>query len=858
RYDRAVETVVGQGYRRFLEISPHPVLTWPTTRVIETIAAGDLARPGAGDEDEAVVVGSLRKDEDGPAALRTSLAALWTTGSTVDWIAVLPSAPVHLATPLPTYPFQRTRHWLDMRPAGPAAASVADGPFWETVDQLDARALADLVAPGATADDTVVTALAPALPVLAEWRRRSREREALDSWRYRIGWTPLTPPDAEHPLTGRWLVVEPAPGARSVDSGLPAAVEELVGALRGGGAEIVRLAVEPGTGRADLTACLAELAEQTALRGVVSLLAWDTAADDTPGSPLPRGLGDTLTLIQATGDAALSAPLWCLTREGIGTTEHPRPLDPVAAQVWALGRVAALEHPDRWGGLLDVPASITGPVAALVCSALARADDDQVVVRPSGAVGRRLLRASPPETGDRKPAAWTVRDTVLVTGGTGALGAQVARALAARGARRLVLTSRRGPDAPGAEELVRELTEAGVVVTVAACDVADRDSVARVLADIPADTPLTAVVHAAGVSHSAPLADCDPAEFAAVISAKAEGARVLDELLGDRPLDAFVLFSSGASVWGSSGAGAYAAGNAALDAMADARRARGLPATSIAWGSWAGGGMVDDTEGDWQLLGVRPMEPDIAMTAMWQAVEHGEVMLTVTDIDWERFAPAFTLARPRPLLDDLPEVRAVLARERADVPEASTTRDTLAATLRARTPGERHTMLVRLARTEVAGALGLDGPESVSLGREFKELGLDSLTALALRNRLSAATGLRLPATLVFDHPTVTALVEHLLTELVPPPVESEAEDDAIRAALAAVPLARLREAGLVDVLLRMAEDTAAEETDAASAAPDAAEAADDDIRAMDVDDLVRLALTVDDATVTGKAVEFE
>ncbi|AOS63989.1 type I polyketide synthase [Actinoalloteichus hymeniacidonis] len=869
RYDRAVETVAGQGYRRFVEISPHPVLTWPTTGVLEKIAAGDLDprdgepdRSVGGSEDEPIVVGSLRRDEDGSSALRTALATLWTTGSDVDWTTVLSPAPAQPATPLPTYPFRRTRHWLDVRPAGPVPAPVADGPFWATVDQLDAQALADLVAPGATTDDAVVTALAPALPVLAEWRRRSREREALDSWRYRIGWAPLPTPDTEPALTGRWLVVEPALGSRSVDSPLPAAVDELVGALRDGGAEIIRLTVDPGTGRAELAARLTDLAERATLRGVVSLLAWNAAdSDDMPAPLLPRGLGDTLALIQAAGDAAISAPLWCLTREGVGTTEHPQPLDSVAAQVWALGRVAALEHPDRWGGLLDVPDSITGAVAALVCSVLSRADDDQVVVRPTGAVGRRLLRAPTTERAGGNPAEWTARDTVLVTGGTGALGAQVARALAARGARRLVLTSRRGPDAPGAQELTRELTDRGVAVTVAACDVADRDSLAQVLADIPADTPLTAVVHAAGVSHSAPLAECDPTEFAEVISAKAGGARVLDELLGDLPLDAFVLFSSGSSVWGSSGAGAYAAGNAALDAMADARRARGLTATSIAWGSWAGGGMVDDTEGDWQRLGVRPMDPDIAMAAMWQAVEHGEIMLTVTDIDWERFAPAFTLARPRPLLDDLPEVRAVLAREQADVPEASTTRDTLAATLRARTPGERHTMLVRLARTEVAGALGLDGPESIGLGREFKELGLDSLTALALRNRLNAATGLRLPATLVFDHPTVAALVDHLLSELVPSAGESAAEDDAIRAALAAVPLARLREAGLMDVLLRMAEDASAEEIDAAGpAASDAAEneATDDDIRAMDVDDLIRLALDADDATATGKAVEFE
>ncbi|MGW5694917.1 SDR family NAD(P)-dependent oxidoreductase [Streptomyces asiaticus] len=322
-----------------------------------------------------------------------------------------------------------------------------------------------------------------------------------------------------------------------------------------------------------------------------------------------------------------------------------------------------------------------------------------------------------------------------------------------------------------------ELAASGAQVTVAACDVTDRDAVAGLLARIRDEHPrhpLTAVVHTAGAGQFAPLAETTPADVADVVAAKVAGAAHLDALLGDTELDAFVLFSSIAAVWGSGGQGAYAAGNAFLDALAEQRRARGLAATSVAWGPWADGGLVADDEAAEQLRrrGLPAMAPHSAIAALQQALDRDETAVAVADVDWGRFAPVFAAARPRPLIADLPEVRAALAADPAEGADGTGggSAEAPAESLRQRLAGltgpEAEKVLLDLVRTEVAAVLGHDDTTAVQAGRAFKELGFDSLTAVELRNRLGAATGLQLTATLVFDHPTPSALAGVLRADI--------------------------------------------------------------------------------------------
>ncbi|MBL1102906.1 beta-ketoacyl reductase, partial [Streptomyces coffeae] len=329
-------------------------------------------------------------------------------------------------------------------------------------------------------------------------------------------------------LDGAWLLVAPTGEDRA---------EWVRDALARNGADVHVVHVDP-----EAVDWAEQLSGLPALHGVVSLLG------------LTAGIAATIGLLRVLGDADVQAPLWCVTSGAVSAGADDAVAGFEQSMLWGLGRVAALEHPDRWGGLVDLSDTQDDTTGDLLASVLAgTSGEDQVALRGNEILGRRLL---PAPLGKASGAGWSPRGTVLVTGGTGALGAHVARWLVAKGAEHLLLTSRRGLEADGAEELRTELTALGARVTIAACDAADRDALADVLAAVPAESPLTAVVHAAGVERSAILADLDPGELAGVLSAKVDGARNLHELLGETPLDAFVLFSSIAGVWGSGGQGA--------------------------------------------------------------------------------------------------------------------------------------------------------------------------------------------------------------------------------------------------------------------------------------------------------------
>jgi acyl carrier protein len=385
---------------------------------------------------------------------------------------------------------------------------------------------------------------------------------------------------------------------------------------------------------------------------------------------------------------------------------------------------------------------------------------------------------------------------VLVTGGTGAIGGHVARWLAGRGAPRVVLTSRSGPAASGVVALAAELAAAGTITKVMACDTADRDQLAGLLARIGADgPPLCAVMHAAGIGQYTALEETTLAELAVVAGAKVAGAAYLDELTADLDGVRLVLFSSIAATWGSGAQPGYAAANAYLDALAEARRGRGLAAASVAWGMWGGGGGMADWEGAGHLRrrGLRLMDPQLAVQALGQVLDGGEGPVAVADVDWARFVPPFTLRRPSPLIAGLPEVRQALADAAAAADEGAGSpggRTLLGERLAGLPAAERERVLTDLVRAEAAAVLGHGSAEAVEAERAFRDLGFDSLTAVELRNRLSAATGLHLPATLVFDYPTPAALSQYLQAktpggETAAPPVLPEI--DKLEYALSAV-----------------------------------------------------------------------
>ncbi|MEU5185270.1 SDR family NAD(P)-dependent oxidoreductase, partial [Streptomyces longwoodensis] len=373
------------------------------------------------------------------------------------------------------------------------------------------------------------------------------------------------------------------------------------------------------------------------------------------------------------------------------------------------------------------------------------------------------------------PRPWDTAGTVLITGGTGTLGGLLARHLVAeRGVRHLLLTSRRGPDAPGAGELVAGLTELGAeTVDVVACDAADREALASVLAAVPGERPLTAVVHTAGALDDGLVGDLTPERLETVLRPKVDAAFNLHELTRDADLAAFVLYSSFAGVMGNPGQAGYAAANVFLDALAGVRRAQGLPGVSLAWGHWEQASELTGRleANDLSRLarsGIVPMAAPLGLSLFEAGCRVDEPLVVTARLEVEAWASGGSEIT-RALARGLTVSRNVQRRTRAAAVDGDGAGGSqLGRRLAAMPQAERVSHLVDLVRAHVATVLGHGSPAAVDPGRAFKEIGFDSLTAVELRNRLQTATGLRLPATLVFDHPTPDTLAEHLLEELSP------------------------------------------------------------------------------------------
>ncbi|MER7873521.1 type I polyketide synthase [Streptomyces solisilvae] len=824
RFADGVRALEKLGVTSFLEVGPDGVLTAMTQDCL--IAGGASA---------SVVAPVLRKDRPEVQALTAALAELHVHGVEVGWERVFAGRGARTVE-LPTYAFQRQRYWLEDRaetsagslPGGSAAVDSVDARFWDAVEREDLETLAEAL------DVDGSGSLGELLPALSSYRRQQRERTTVDGWRHRVSWKPV-PEAAAGSLSGAWLLVVPAGLA---DSPLTGTISQ---GLEKSGARVVPVAVDAGADRAGLARTLLTAVDGESDVRVLSLLALDE--EPMAGEPaVAAGLALTLWLVQTVAGLGVRARLWCASRGAVSVGRSDRLASATQAQVWGLGGVAALEHPQLWGGLVDLPETLDErAVSRLVGLLSAEGGEDQVAVRGSGVFVKRLVRASVSEATGAD--GWRSGGSVLVTGGTGALGGHVARWLARTGAEHLVLTSRRGMEAEGAVELKAELEELGARVTVAACDAADRGALAAVLEAIPSELPLTAVVHTAGVLDDGVLDALTVERAAGVLRPKVDAAWNLHELTAGMDLSAFVLFSSAAGTLGGPGQGSYAAGNAYLDALASQRRADGLPATSIAWGAWAGSGMAVDGELEEQMRrgGMAPMNPDLAISALQRALDLDETFLLVADAAWERLAGELGADRPIPLLSELTERQRPTASLTPSDPAATESAAAeLRASLEALPSAKRQRQLRKLVRQHVAAVLVHTTPDAIENDRSFTELGFDSLTAVQLRNRLGAITGLELPTTLAFDYPNLIALAEHLEAGMFPQgdgAEQNDSEEDRIREALVSIPLARFREAGLMDTLLELARKP---ESGSESAPQEELSSAVD---TMDVDDLVQRAL---------------
>ena len=489
-----------------------------------------------------------------------------------------------------------------------------------------------------------------------------------------------------------------------------------------------------------------------------------------------------------------------LTSGAVAAGEDRDVLDLVGAAVWGLARSAQSENPGRLLLVdIDGKSASWGALPAAVLQG-----DPQLALREGQAFTPRLAPTGAP----RRQSGQAARGTVLITGGTGGLGALLARHLVAQGADDLVLTSRAGERAAGAAALRDDLERLGARVRIAACDISQREQVAELIASVEEGAGLRGVIHAAGVLDDATIASLSVERVERVLAPKVDGAWHLHELTQSSELDMFVLFSSVAATLGAPGQGNYAAANAFLDALALHRSARGLVAVSMAWGAWQ----------QEQGMTARLTRAELARIAgsgfPLLTAEEGLELFDVALSCEEALVVSARLdraaLRARAGREDIPAVlRGLIGRSTRARPIQS--QGSWAARLARAATSERIAVVLELVRTETAAVLGYASAEALDVERTFKDLGFDSLSAVELRNRLEAAAGLRLPSTLVFDHPTLPALAERLVGEL---DDDREAgirraavELDMLQQTLAGVSVEEVRRAGIATRLQRMLSD---------------------------------------------------
>ena len=671
---------------------------------------------------DTVAVACGRRESPDVAAALTVIATLWTRGAAIDWQRVMPWRRQHVA--LPFYPWQRERFWAD-------AAEVT----------------------------------VPAQHAGTGGARARKVDAAMQKLLHTFSWKPLMPSAApDDARTVHWIVV--------ADAASPHAAA-YVAALQSGAHTATRAASMHDTG------VLVRSVSRSA--GEIRIV----VLPETMGGSLAYAPVVELTALQAALRAA-SSPVtprvWWITSGAHVVSESARiTVDPYGAALWGAARVLAEEHPDWWGGLLDLdPESDIGAQADHVARALSSfAGEDQMLLRGGQPHALRLVSLA-----DAKSAtvSWRADAAYLISGGFGGMALKLAHAMLSEGARRLVLLSRT-PLPPRAEwatlsssspvasrvAAVRALEHAGASVHVMTADVADEGAMRLAIAAYRAEgwPDIDGVVHAAGMLESHLSADMTEAAFARVLSAKLTGADVLDRLLPD--VGRFLICSSIMSFWGAAGMSNYAAANAGCDAIAVRRRAAGRAATSVQWCVWKDTGLVDDAQmvrnvDAMSALGLRAITEAEGIACFSAALARQESTVTVLPIDWAQFGRA-RRGRVPSLYRDIAEVGAVIA-----APDGWLQRIATAS------PPERTAVLESLVRGVVSDLLRRPA-DAIASRATFGSMGVDSLLALEVRTRLESALERPLSATLAWNYPTVDALAAYLAALLAPPaPVASAPE----------------------------------------------------------------------------------
>ena len=785
RFADGVSTIYEQGYDIFVEIGPKPTLLGMARRFApSSLLWLPSLRPGRGDWEQ----------------MLDSLAQLYVRGGAVDWQGFTSRGQ---RVPLPTYPWQRESYWPSssaLPPTSPTelARQLAEGgqaqtPAWTSLFKLlhegDSKKVSQQLATSAALSEEELNLLPKLLDLLSQQHQQQLVAASIEDWLYEYEWQPkplggdvtLTELSSEGGEPGSWLILAPSPlelGEKgSKGGGIGRAIADLL-ALQGHQAILVvpsegfgplgddswglNPTADPSFVSTWFERLLQEMAGELPLKGVIHL--WSLDAEEALEQGLLLSCGSTLHLLQSLSHymslnklkQRQKPRLWLVTQGA--QIEVESAWGAAQATLWGLGRVIALEHPDLWGGLIDLPPSPTsepdlsrgtpeqgskegrGDEAEWLVQEVLHSDgEDQLAFRNGERLVARLVRVGAlrePALLDT-PIVIQADGSYLITGGLGALGLALARWLVAEGAGSLILTGRSGAKSEAQKQAIRELREAGAEVELIKADISKREDVVRLLAASP--TPLRGIIHAAGVLDDGLLRQQTWPRFEKVMAAKVQGAWHLHTLTQEMPLDFLILFSSAASLTGSVGQANYAAANAFMDGLADYRTRLGLPALSINWGPWAEAGMaVRSQVNQSNMAGVTPLTSEQGVEVLAQLLgASGQVGALA--VDWSQ------VAHITPLLSELVELK-----------EKQSDQATFRQQLQEAT-NPSHFLMTHI-QSEVRQVLGsIPDPK---LG--FFEMGMDSLMSVELSNRLSVNLGETLPPTLAFEYSTIQALSDYI------------------------------------------------------------------------------------------------
>ena len=716
RFAASMETLAQQGYEVFVECGAKPTLL-------------EMGRQCLKQGGEAILLPSLRQGQSEWQGMLQSLGELYVRGVQIDWSGFYQDYN-HRHLPLPTYPFQRQRYWVDIANNGNLKASIKDW-FYEI-----------------------------------EWQIKPRCVETLD--------VNLLPENGFH-KAGSWLIFADSEGlgqtlAKLLQSRGHTCILVYAGDIYTK-KEAGTWSINPNN-PTDFKQLFHEVLGtlKQPLQGVVHL--WSLQAELASNLTIYSlekaqtfGVGSVIYILQALSKGQEEFPysspprLWLLTRGAvpIGST-----LPGVAqAPLWGLGKVVALEHPELWGGMFDLaPDSTFAEAARLLAEIEDSQGEDHLAFRNGN---RYVARLVPKQLAETKKVTLCSDGTYLITGGLGALGLLIAEWMVSKGARQLVLTGRSSASKQ-AQSIVRQLEQKGVKVLVQKADISHEGDMLGVLKTVNTTMPpLRGIVHAAGVLDDGILQQHSWERFSRVMAPKVRGAWNLHTLTEGLPLDFFVLFSSAASLLGSPGQGNYAAANSFMDILAHYRRSQGLPGLSINWGLWANLGMATKLANYHHnvnaTLGLDGIPPDLGLQVLEQMLGQVTPQIGVLPIDWSVFKGQFRVSdQLSPLLWEL--FAKIEPQKETDF--APVQRSEILQQLRAAAASDRLSLLTAYIQEEVAKVLKLAPSQLPDPKQNFFDMGMDSLMAVELKNNLQTNLGQFLPPTLVFNYPNINTLVQYL------------------------------------------------------------------------------------------------